>query len=88
MVVLTALAALGVYQGGKAVTEDIGKRARRRTTERGRVQERKEMASERQRQRQQELETTQNMTVDERLQRFKQNVPQKKQRNGLFGRSK
>jgi len=88
MVILAALAAVGVYQGGKAVTEDVGKRARRIKTERTRKQERKEEAAMKQEKRLQEREKTQHLSVEERLERFKKNIPSDKRKGvGLFRKS-
>lgn len=83
MVILAALAAVGVYQGGKAVSEDVGKRARRHRTEKDRKQQRRDDVLERQQRRDEEREKTQAMTVDERLEQLKKNIPNDK-RKGVF----
>lgn len=90
MVVLEAaaitLAGVGAYKGGQAASEDIQKKARRFKTQRDRAIERKLEKNERE---QKAAAATTGLSVQERLNRFKQGVPGnagKKKRFGLFKR--
>jgi hypothetical protein len=91
MVILAAAAitaaGVGAYQGGKAVVSDVQKKIRRSTTNRTRQQERKEQDSIQQQQLQQNNILKQNMTITDRVQQFKQNVPETKKKNNLFRKS-
>jgi polyhydroxyalkanoate synthesis regulator phasin len=93
MVILAAAAitaaGVGAYQGGKAVVSDVGKKIRRSTTQRQRNQERKMQTNEMEQQRQQEEALKQRMSVQDRVQKFKQNIPDpnNKSKTGLFGKS-
>jgi len=87
MVLLAAAAitaaGVGAYKGGKAAATDIGKKVRRHTTAKLRREERKIETSEREQIREQDSLRTQNMSAKERVERFKQSVPQSK-KSGLF----
>ena len=92
MVILAAAAitaaGVGAYQGGKAVVSDVNKKIRRSTTQRQRNQERKVQTNEVQQQREQDDALKQHMSIQDRVQKFKQNVPDKpKNKTGLFRKS-
>lgn len=88
MVILAAAAitaaGVGAYQGGKAVVSDVGKKLRRSTTQRNRNQERKVQSQEQEQQRQQDEVLKQHMSIQDRVQKFKQRVPDQTKKTGLF----
>lgn len=79
MVILAAAAitaaGVGAYQGGKAVVTDVNKKIRRSTTQRNRTKERKEQNKMNDIQRQETTQNIQNMSINDRVNRFKQNIP-------------
>lgn len=92
MVILAAAAitaaGVGAYQGGKAVVSDVNKKIRRSTTQRQRNQERKVQSNEVQQQREQDDALKQHMSIQDRVQKFKQNIPDNsKNKTGLFRKS-
>jgi hypothetical protein len=92
MVILAAAAitaaGVGAYQGGKAVVGDVQKKIRRSTTQRQRNQERKIQTNDIQQQREQDMALKQHMSIQDRVQKFKQNIPDHNNKNkgvgGLF----
>ena len=92
MVILAAAAitaaGVGAYQGGKAVVTDVNKKIRRSTTQRQRNQERKMLTNDTEQQRQQEDTLKQHMSIQDRVQKFKQNIPDanNKKKSGLLFR--
>ena len=93
MVILAAAAitaaGVGAYQGGKAVVSDVNKKIRRSTTTRQRNQERKVQSSDVQQQREQHDALKQHMSIQDRVHKFKQNIPDNNSKNktGLFRKS-
>jgi Tfp pilus assembly protein PilO len=88
MVILAAAAVtaagVGAYQGGKAAVADVGKRMRRRTMAKERDTERKVEQSQREQARKLEETKKQNMSIEDRVARFKQGMPSEQKRSGLF----
>jgi Tfp pilus assembly protein PilO len=91
MVILAAAAVtaagVGAYRGGKAVAEDVKKKVRRNNTVKARQAERNAMEAERARAQQIENVRKQNMSVTDRVERFKKGVPEQKKTGGLFRKS-
>ena len=87
MVILAAAAitaaGVGAYQGGKAVAADVQKKLRRSKTQRTRNQERRLENAEQEQLRQKEKERKDQMSIEDRVAKFKQGVPTA-QRKGLF----
>lgn len=79
MVILAAAAitaaGVGVYKGGQAAAQDLGKKVRRHTSSKLRRQERELEAAERQQVQQREEERKQQLSSKERVERFKQSIP-------------
>jgi hypothetical protein len=96
MVILAAAAitaaGVGAYQGGKAVVGDVQKKIRRSTTQRQRNQERKIQTNDTQQHREQDMALKQHMSIQDRVHKFKQNIPdhnnnKNKGVGGLFRKS-
>lgn len=89
MVILAAAAltaaGVGVYRGGKAAAEDVGKKLRRGKMAKARTEERDAEAAERARAREAEHARLQSMSVTDRVARFKKRVPtEPKNKGGLL----
>jgi NAD(P)H-dependent flavin oxidoreductase YrpB (nitropropane dioxygenase family) len=89
MVILAAAAitaaGVGAYQGGKAVVDDAKKKIRRSTTQRTRNQERQASIKEQEQVRQYHDVAKQNLSIHDRIHKFKQGIPeQPKTSGGLF----
>jgi hypothetical protein len=76
-------AGVGAYHGGKAVVEDVGKKLRRSTTQRTRNQERRVQSTEEQLQREQENAIKQHLSINDRVNKFKRNVPEQRNKTGM-----
>jgi Tfp pilus assembly protein PilO len=91
MVILAAAAVtaagVGAYQGGKAAVANVGKRMRRRTMAKERETERQVVQSQREQARKLEETKKENMSIEERVARFKQGVPSEQKKSGLFRNS-
>ena len=68
-------AGIGVYKGGQAAAQDLGKKVRRHTSAKLRREERQLEAAERQQAQQREEERKQQLSAKERVERFKQSIP-------------
>jgi hypothetical protein len=89
MVILAAAAltaaGVGAYQGGKAVAGDVQKKLRRSKTQRTRNQERKLQTQEQEQLRQIENQRKEQMSVDDRVAKFKRGIPTNStNQKGLF----
>ena len=68
-------AGVGVYRGGKAAAEDVGKKLRRSQAARARQAERQEEEAAKSHARQKDDIRKQNMSVSDREARFKKGIP-------------
>lgn len=92
VVILAAAAAItaagvGAYHGGKLAVEDVGKKIRRRKTARARQAERSDEEAMKSRARQMDDSRKKNMSVSDRVERFKKGIPGGANRGGLTRKS-